>query len=105
MPEYLIGNDRGWLKMATLGLLLLTSLVVVGAIAIGPLDRVQNLLRKSEAVKVVPEEKSVEAVLKEKDLAATLPPRKEQAAVETDTPEKDLDIVESSVGPPTPSSE
>ncbi len=104
VPEYLIGNDRGWIKTAALGLILLTSLVVVGAIAIGPLDRVQNLLRKSNMAKGVPEEKATEAVTMEKELASKLPPQKEQAAVESDTAEKDLDIVESSVGPPAPSS-
>ena len=102
VPEYLIGNDRGWLKTAMLGLVLLTSLVVVGAIAIGPLDRVRNLLRKSDLAKVMPEENAVETLTKEKEKAAKLPPQMEKAAVDSETAEKNLDIVESSVGPPVP---
>ena len=104
VPEYLIGNDRGWLKTAVLGLVLLTSLVVVGAIAIGPLDRVQNLLRKSDIAKVSPEDTAVETVTKEKEQPSKLPPEKDLKIDESGTVEKDLDIVESSIGPPTPSS-
>ena len=48
VPEYLIGSDRSWLKTAALGLVLLISLVVVGSIAIGPVDRVRDLLRKQK---------------------------------------------------------
>ena len=50
VPEYLIGSDRGWIKTASLGLVLLTALVVVGSMAIGPIDRVRDLLRKSDVV-------------------------------------------------------
>ena len=50
VPEYLIGSDRGWIKTASLGLLLLISLVVVGSMAVGPIDRVRDLLRKSDVV-------------------------------------------------------
>ena len=48
VPEYLIGSDRGWLKSAAVATCLVFALVVVGAIAIGPVDRVRDLLRKSE---------------------------------------------------------
>ena len=50
VPEYLIGSDRSWIKTAALGLFLLTALVVVGSMAIGPVDRVRDLLRKSKLV-------------------------------------------------------
>jgi hypothetical protein len=86
-----------------LGLVLLTSLVVVGAIAIGPLERVRNLLRNSDMAKVVLEENAEVAVTKERELGVKRPPQKEQTAVESDTAEKDLDLVESSVGSPAPS--
>jgi hypothetical protein len=102
VPEYLIGNDRGWLKTIMLGLALLTSLVVVGAIAVGPIDRVQNLLRKSELAKVVPEDTAIEVVKKEKEQATKLPPEKDPNTDESDTGEKGSDIIESSVGPPPP---
>ena len=52
VPEYLIGSDRGWIKTAALGLFLLVALVLVGSMAIGPVDRVRDLLRKSELVAV-----------------------------------------------------
>lgn len=50
VPEYLIGSDRGWLKSAAVATSLLFALVVVGAMAIGPVDRVRDLLRKSEVI-------------------------------------------------------
>ena len=50
VPEYLIGSDRGWLKSAAVATSLLFALVVVGAMAIGPIDRVRDLLRKSEVI-------------------------------------------------------
>ena len=50
VPEYLIGSDRGWLKSVAVATSLLFALVVVGAMAIGPVDRVRDLLRKSEAI-------------------------------------------------------
>jgi hypothetical protein len=48
VPEYLIGSDRGWMKRFAMAAVLLISLVAVGTVAIGPLGRVQELLRKSE---------------------------------------------------------
>ena len=50
VPEYLIGSDRGWLKSVAVATSLLFALVVVGAMAIGPVDRVRDLLRKSEVI-------------------------------------------------------
>ncbi len=50
VPEYLIGSDRGWLKSAAVATSLLLALVVVGAIAIGPVDRVRDLLQKKEVM-------------------------------------------------------
>ena len=50
VPEYLLGSDRGWIKTAALGLFLLVALVLIGSMAIGPVDRVGDLLRKSELV-------------------------------------------------------
>lgn len=50
VPEYLIGSDRGWIKTAALGLFLLVTLVLVGSMAIGPVERVRDLLRKSELI-------------------------------------------------------
>lgn len=50
VPEYLIGSDRGWLKSAAVATSLLFALVVIGAMAIGPVDRVRDLLRKSDVI-------------------------------------------------------
>lgn len=102
VPEYLIGNDRSWIKKTALGVILLASLVVVGAIAIGPIERVQNLLRKSEVAKVVPEEKLTEAVANEKELTAKLSTSKQEETVSSDPKEMDVSIVESSEAPPAP---
>ena len=52
VPEYLIGNDRGWLKRAAMAACLLIALVVAGAIAIGPLDRVRILLGKPDGMDI-----------------------------------------------------
>ena len=106
VPEYLIGNDRSWIKKTALGVFLLASLVVVGAIAIGPIERVQNLLRKAEIAKGEPEEKLIEAVAKEKDkdLSVKLSPPKQEESVSSDPKEVDVSIVESSVAPPLPPS-
>lgn len=48
VPEYLIGSDRSWMKRAAAVSLLLISLVLVGAYAIGPIGRVQALLKKAD---------------------------------------------------------
>jgi len=48
VPEYLIGSDRSWMKRAAMVSLLLISLVLVGAYAIGPIGRVQALLKKAD---------------------------------------------------------
>ena len=55
VPEYLLGSDQGWIKTAALGLFLLVALVLVGSMAIGPVDRVRDMLRKPELV-AVPED-------------------------------------------------
>jgi hypothetical protein len=48
VPEYLIGSDRGWWRRAAMAMCLLASLIMVGAMAIGPWDRVGQLLRKTD---------------------------------------------------------
>ena len=49
VPEYLIGNDRGWLVRALMGITLVLALVVVGAIAVGPMPRVGTpIARRNE---------------------------------------------------------
>ena len=48
VPEYLIGSDRTWMKRAAAVSLLLIALVLVGAYAIGPIGRVQALLKKAD---------------------------------------------------------
>ena len=76
VPEYLIGSDRSWIRSAALGLLLLISLVVVGSMAIGPVDRVRDLLRKSElAGKRKDNEKPIAPIAKPEigDAVATQP--------------------------------
>lgn len=50
VPEYLIGSDRGWIKRAILATALVLALMVVGSLAIGPLDRVRNLLEPRVAI-------------------------------------------------------
>ncbi len=67
VPEYLIGNDRGWLKRAAMAACLLIALVVAGAIAIGPLDRVRILLGKPDGMDIakvpsVPKQTKTESI-------------------------------------------
>lgn len=50
VPEYLVGSNHGWLKSAAIAVSLLLAFVVVGAMAIGPVDRVRDLLSKSEGI-------------------------------------------------------
>ncbi|HUP77554.1 MAG TPA: hypothetical protein VM260_03265, partial [Pirellula sp.] len=50
VPEYLVGSNRGWLKSAAIAISLLLAFVVIGAMAIGPVDRVRDLLSKSEGI-------------------------------------------------------
>ena len=52
VPEYLIGRDHGWIKNLAMAALLLAAFVVVGALAIGPLDRVRILLQKSNTIAI-----------------------------------------------------
>ncbi|MEQ1824363.1 MAG: hypothetical protein ABL921_00370 [Pirellula sp.] len=52
VPEYLIGSDRGWWKRFALAGCLLIALVTVGAIAIGPLDQVQQLLNTTQSTEI-----------------------------------------------------
>ena len=90
VPEYLVGSNRGWLKSAAIAVSLLIAFVVVGAMAIGPVDRVLDLLRKSESI-VGPE---TSAKTSTKKSAA----RKEDA----DAIDRVENIDESSIAPPAP---
>lgn len=53
VPEYLIGNDRGWWRpvLATSGMLAL--LIVVGFLAVGPFDQVRQMLSSSDPVEMI----------------------------------------------------
>ncbi len=44
VPEYLLGSDRGRWKSIAMGAALLGSLVAVGALAIGPLEQIREML-------------------------------------------------------------
>lgn len=44
VPEYLIGYDRSWLRTTLVGSLLVAALVIVGVLAIGPVDQLQSML-------------------------------------------------------------
>ncbi len=44
VPEYLIGYDRSWLRSALVGSLLVIALVIVGVLAIGPMDQLRSML-------------------------------------------------------------
>jgi hypothetical protein len=44
VPEYLLGSDRGRWKSIAMGAALLGSLVAVGALAIGPIERIREML-------------------------------------------------------------
>ncbi|XZE20694.1 hypothetical protein SH449x_000578 [Pirellulaceae bacterium SH449] len=44
VPEYLIGQDRSWLKNAAAVVMLVCALVLVAFLAIGPLERLQSML-------------------------------------------------------------
>lgn len=110
VPEYLLGNDRSWIKRSLLGLALVASLVVVGSIAIGPLDRVKELLRTPEqANKVIAagpkQAEKGSAVSKDGKSLATGSELKEEGT--NNGPEEDsmdIEVSESSVAPPLPTS-
>ena len=44
VPEYLMGYDRSWLRTALVGSVLVVALVLVGALAIGPVDQLRTML-------------------------------------------------------------
>ena len=44
VPEYLIGYDRSWLRTALVGSLLVIALVIVGVLAVGPMDQLRSML-------------------------------------------------------------
>ena len=98
VPEYLIGNDRGWLKRAAMAACLLIALVVAGAIAIGPLDRVRILLGKPDGMDIakapsVPKQTKTESIRSGDEV--TEPKDRRSAAP----------ISESSSAPPMPSAD
>lgn len=98
VPEYLIGNDRGWLKRAAVAACLLIALVVAGAIAIGPLDRVRILLGKPDGMEIakvpsVPKQTKTESIRSGDEV--TEPKDRRSAAP----------ISESSSAPPIPSAD
>jgi len=104
VPEYLIGSDRGWVKTAAMALCLLVALVFVGAMAIGPIDRVRDLLRKSELIADAnASEKARNSEISEFNASPPVPPKKTVAVKEnSDSNDTDTGIVESSAGPPSP---
>lgn len=104
VPEYLIGSDRGWIRTAAIALCLLVALVFVGAMAIGPIDRVRDLLRKSELIADAnASEKTRGSEISEFNASPPVPPKKTVAAEENNDPnDTDGGIVESSAGPPSP---
>jgi hypothetical protein len=98
VPEYLIGNDRGWLKRAAMAACLLIALVVAGAIAIGPMDRVRILLGKPDGMDIakvpsVPKQTKTESIRSGDEV--TEPKDRGSAAT----------ISESSSAPPMPSAD
>ena len=105
VPEYLIGNDRRWMKHVGMAACLLIALIVVGAIAIGPLDRVRNLLRKPQGDEIAQNkvESSRPAAGETSNSSGSL-----SHAAETSKPDEssvnDSSIAESSLGPPPPPS-
>ncbi len=116
VPEYLIGRDHGWLKNASLGLLLTSALVVVGAIAIGPFDRVRDLLKRSNATSIASAEPKNTAANASEPIAnrspstspiPAVPPRKTAESETTSEPILEPDgeqpiIAESASAPPPP---
>lgn len=98
VPEYLIGNDRGSLKRAAMAACLLIALVVAGAIAIGPLDRVRILLGKPDGMDIakvpsVPKQTKTESIRSGDEVTE---PKDRRAAAP---------ISESSSAPPMPSAD
>jgi hypothetical protein len=52
VPEYLMGNDRGWVRGAIIASSLLIGFIVVGFYAVGPLERVTALLNKNNGAPI-----------------------------------------------------
>jgi len=48
VPEYLIGSDYHWLKNGLMAAALLFALLLVGAVAIGPLDQLKKMLASND---------------------------------------------------------
>ncbi len=104
VPEYLIGSDRGWLKTAAIAISLLAALVVVGAMAIGPVDRVRELLRKSEVVVDAETGKGVLSIeKKEPNSSSTFSAKTGPLIDSVDSIATDENIAESESAPPVPS--
>ena len=104
VPEYLIGSDRGWLKTAAIAISLLIALVVVGAMAIGPVDRVRDLLRKSTMVTDVNKSEGVTNLEpKEPRTSPTIPANTIPLDDGANSDDTDAKIVESASAPPSPS--
>ncbi len=104
VPEYLIGSDRGWLKTAAIAFSLLAALVGVGAMAIGPVDRVRELLRKPEMVVDAKTRKGDLSVgKKEPNSSSTFSAKTVPLVDSLDSMATDANISELESAPPVPS--
>ena len=91
VPEYLIGSDRTWMKRAAAVSLLLVALVLVGAYAIGPIGRVQALLKKAD--------RSNSA---DQAVPAVVPAEAKAPKPQQDAPKIDAPPTNDSIAQPTP---
>ncbi len=108
VPEYLIGSDRTWMKRAASVSLLLVALVLVGAYAIGPIGRVQALLKKADrsnsadqaipAVVPADAQRPKEEKLQDKNKVDAPKPQ-------VDVPKRDVPPADESVAQPAPTEE
>jgi hypothetical protein len=98
VPEYLIGSDRSWMTRAAMALLLVLALIVVGAFAVGPLERVAKLLSKPEGgMALVPNDRK-----KPPGISAIDENPKAIKPLEEAMDAEDAPIIEESVGAPPP---
>ncbi|MCU0712022.1 MAG: hypothetical protein MUC43_08185 [Pirellula sp.] len=83
VPEYLLGYDRSWVRTTLVGALLVIALVVVGVLAIGPVDQLKSMLAIQNPV-ADPKSIEVSSGNRDEELAKTQA-KKDTSIAETKT--------------------